>query len=66
MRNINRCEACGAPLTSASGMYANVERRVQNEGGQRKVRSIFTARLCSVCGSRFAERCAGLLEGMRA
>ena len=63
---LNRCAVCGAPMTSASGMYAVIERRVRNDEGQRKVRSVFTARLCSVCGGKFADRCEGLLEGMRA
>lgn len=65
MKNHNRCAVCGSMLSNETGSYASVMRRYPSDNGTRKTHAMFTARLCSICGQKFAERCVGLLEGMK-
>ena len=60
-----RCSVCGIPLARMSDAYVRVEKRMHTDRGTKTGRSMFSARFCSVCGQKFAERCAGLVEGMR-
>lgn len=60
-----RCSVCGKPLVRTSGAYVRVERRLPTAIGNKTGRSMFSARFCSVCGQKFADRCAGLVEGMK-
>ena len=65
MKNYNRCAVCGNILSNTAGSYATVMRRFKGDNGQRKTHAMFTARLCAICGQKFADRCVGLLEGMK-
>ena len=60
-----RCSVCGKPLVRTSGAYVRVEKRMHTDRGTKTGRSMFSARFCTICGQKFAERCAGLLEGMK-
>ena len=52
-------------MTRTSGAYVRVERRLPTAIGNKTGRSIFSARFCTICGQKFADRCAGLVEGMK-
>lgn len=60
-----RCSVCGTPLARMSGAYVRVEKRMHTAKGTKTGRSMFSARFCTICGQKFAERCAGLVEGMK-